>query len=128
MSDTQVKHRIDDYTVDLFRRYIGQRFVFRIPENAVHACGPLLELVLVEVSEDERISRSLNRRSAKSGKPIRSPFSILFRGEQENRLSSGTLGLVHDDFEMFPLFLSRVQLLPGDSDTDDMPHYEAVFA
>jgi hypothetical protein len=128
MSESQVKHHIDDYTAELFRAYIGQRFIFRLPESAVAACGPMLDLVLVEVNENERISKSAARRQSKSGRPVRVPFSILFRGDRENRLSSGLLPLQHEDFEEFPVFLSRILLLPGDSEEEDKPHYEAVFA
>ena len=128
MNESQVKHHIDDYTAGLFRGYIGQRFIFRLPESAVAVCGPILDLVLIEVNEDERISKSAARRQSKSGRSIRVPFSILFRGEHQNRLSSGLLPLQHEDFEEFPVFLSRIQLLPGDSDEEDKPHYEAVFA
>ncbi len=128
MNESQVKHHIDDYTAELFRGYIGHRFVFRVPESAVAVCGPILDLVLVEVSENERISKSAARRQSKSGRPVRAPFSILFRGEHQNRLSSALLPIEHEDFEEFPVFLSRIQVFPGDSDVEDKPHYEAVFA
>jgi len=31
MNESQVKHHIDDYTAELFRGYIGQQFIFRLP-------------------------------------------------------------------------------------------------
>ena len=128
MSDLLLKHHIDAYTAQLFRRYVGQRFRFHVPEGAAAVCGPELDLTLIEVTEDERVSKSAARRAATSGKAIRTPFSIMFRAGGENRLSSGMLRMEHEDFEEFPVFLSRIHVLPGDSEEDDKPHYEAVFA
>jgi hypothetical protein len=128
MNDLQLKYQIDAYTAELFRSYIGQRFRFRFPEGAAEVCGPALDLILVEVTEDERAAKSAARRAERSGRPMRKPFSLLFRADMENRLSSGMLHLEHGDFEEFPVFLSRIHHLPDDFDEEDQPHYEAVFA
>jgi len=127
--NTIARHAIDAYTAALFRDYVGQRFIFGIPESAVPVCGAELEMVLVEVREDERFSKSAASRASRTGKPFRNPFSILFRADRESLLSSGLLRLRHPDFEEFALFLSRVQMLSEDIDGDvAAPHFEAVFA
>jgi len=105
---------LDTFTLDTFRRCLGQDFQIVGPENG------LFSLRLASADDLRENPR------ADSGAGRRTPFSLMFHGPATPLLPQGTYPLRHDTIGDFPLFL--VPLGPVRNGPEmGLMRYEAIF-
>jgi len=113
------KPKLEEYTAETFRPYVGQVFTFLRPEQQPKVSAGRVELELLLVSTPR--GNVVTAPSAGSSRP----FSLLFALKQDMPvLTAGLHRLSHDSFEECDCFLSRVYVPGRDS---QKPYYEAVF-
>jgi hypothetical protein len=117
------KGRLQSVTVESFKPYEGQGFLFARPRVAAALFSRTVELKLAKVTPHEHISRLESRDPAARGKRSRESFSLLFELKGGEPLGEGLHRLVHRDFEGCEIFLSQVSRPRPDGTL----LYEAVF-
>jgi hypothetical protein len=115
-----VKPKLEEYTAEMFRSYVGQVFAFLRPEHQPILSAGRVELELLLVS-----TPGGNVVTAASAGSSRATFSLLFALKPDMpALTAGLHRLSHDSFEECDWFLSRVHVPGRDS---RRAYYEAVF-